>query len=139
MDTKTFPGIPQNTFQHLPDTSRETGLEERLELSLLYDFYGALLKENQKRMFEENILEDYNFSEIAEEEGISRQGVHDSIKRATRQLYEYEEKLHLVARFKRQKEQLKDVQKLLKCLPFPEDSGILSKIYEILEELLDET
>ncbi len=113
-------------------------LEERLELSLLYDFYGALLKENQKRMFEENILEDFNFSEIAEEEGISRQGVHDSIKRATKQLYEYEEKLGLAARFKKQKEQLHEVQTLLKSLPFPENSEPLSKVYQILEHLLEE-
>ena len=49
----------------------EDELEERVELSLLYDFYGALLKENQQRMFEASILEDYNFTEIAEEEGIS--------------------------------------------------------------------
>ncbi len=55
--------------------SADEGLEERLELSLLYDFYGALLKENQQRMFEAYILEDYNFSEIAAQEEISRQGV----------------------------------------------------------------
>ena len=46
------------------------GLEQRLELSLLYDFYGALLKENQQRMFEAYILEDYNFSEIAAQEDL---------------------------------------------------------------------
>lgn len=119
--------------------SSEKKLAERIELSLLYDFYGALLKENQQRMFEENILEDYNFSEIAEEEGISRQGVHDSIKRATKQLYEYEEKLGLAARFKKQKEKIHEVQMLLESLPFPDDSETLSKTYQILEELLEET
>jgi len=45
---------------------KEHTIEERLELSLLYDFYGALLKENQQRMFEASVLEDYNFSEIAD-------------------------------------------------------------------------
>ena len=48
-------------------------IEERVELSMLYDFYGALLKENQQRMFEACILDDYGYTEIAEEEGISRQ------------------------------------------------------------------
>ena len=57
-------------------------IEERVELSMLYDFYGALLKENQQRMFEACILDDYGYTEIAEEEGISRQGVYDAIKRA---------------------------------------------------------
>lgn len=124
------------TLQEIPC---EKNLEERLELSLLYDFYGALLKENQKRMFEENILEDYSYSEIAEEEGISRQGVHDSIKRATKQLHEYEEKLGLATRFKKQKEQIQEVRTLLTHLPFPEDSKVLSEVNQILENLLEET
>ena len=71
-------------------------IEERVELSLLYDFYGALLKENQRRMFEASILDDYNLAEIAEDENITRQGVHDAIKRACKQLREYEQKLGLV-------------------------------------------
>ena len=54
-------------------------IEERVELSMLYDFYGALLKENQQRMFEACILDDYGYTEIAEEEGISRQGVYLSL------------------------------------------------------------
>lgn len=117
----------------------EKKLEERIELSLLYDFYGALLKENQKRMFEENILEDFNFSEIAEEEGISRQGVHDSIKRAARQLHEYEDKLGLVSRFKQQKEQIRQLQEILQTLPFPKDSDELILMNHILENLLEES
>ena len=63
---------------------KEHTIEERLELSLLYDFYGALLKENQQRMFEASVLEDYNFSEIAQDEGITRQGAYDTVKRATK-------------------------------------------------------
>ena len=118
--------------------SSEKKLEERVELSLLYDFYGALLKENQKRMFEENILEDYNFSEIAEEEGISRQGVHDSIKRAVRQLHDYEKKLGFVARYKKQRELIMELQTLLKTLSLPEDSEALLSIQHILEALMDE-
>ena len=83
----------------MAEAKNEHSIEERLELSLLYDFYGALLKDNQRRMFEASVLEDYNLSEIAEDEGITRQGVHDAIKRASNQLRTYEEKLGLVARF----------------------------------------
>lgn len=117
----------------------EEELEERVALSLLYDFYGALLKENQRRMFEASVLEDYNFSEIAEEEGISRQGAHDAIKRATKQLKEYEEKLGLVARFQHQKELVKLLRQALKEQEIPvEQEASWQRIYDLLEEILEE-
>ncbi|OKZ82582.1 MAG: hypothetical protein BHW06_11195 [Clostridium sp. 44_14] len=57
------------------EQSIEQRLEERVYLSMLYDFYGALLKENNRRIFEAYIQEDYSISEIAEEMEISRQAV----------------------------------------------------------------
>ena len=121
------------------DSARvEDGLEERVELSLLYDFYGALLKENQQRMFEASILEDYNFTEIAEEEGISRQGAYDAIKRASKQLRGYEEKLGLVAKFEKQKELVKILQEELKALQIPEGEERWKKVFQILENILEE-
>lgn len=117
---------------------KDRGLEERIELSLLYDFYGALLKENQQRMFEASILEDYNFAEIAEEEGISRQGVYDAIKRATKQLRTYEEKLGLVAKFQRQKERMKVLHKDLQELRAPGEEERWKRVFEILADILDE-
>lgn len=119
-------------------------MEERIELSLLYDFYGALLKENQRRMFEACILEDYNFTEIAEEESISRQGVYDAIKRATKQLRGYEEKLGLVAKFDRQKQQVKELQENLQQLRDSELScgnkqdAAWKRVFGILSDLLEE-
>ena len=65
------------------EQSIEQRLEERVYLSMLYDFYGALLKENNRRIFEAYIQEDYSISEIAEEMEISRQAVHDAVKRIT--------------------------------------------------------
>lgn len=121
------------------DSARvEDGLEERVELSLLYDFYGALLKENQQRMFEASILEDYNFTEIAEEEGISRQGAYDAIKRASKQLRGYEEKLGLVAKFERQKELVKELHEELQVLQVPKEEEHWRKVFLILEEVLEE-
>lgn len=117
----------------------EEGLEERVMLSLLYDFYGALLKENQRRMFEASVLEDYNFSEIAKEEGISRQGAYDAIKRATRQLREYEEKLGLVARFQRQKELVRELHRKLQGQQVPpEQEASWREIYRLLGEILED-
>lgn len=116
----------------------EDGLEKRVELSLLYDFYGALLKENQQRMFEASILEDYNFTEIAEEEGISRQGAYDAIKRASRQLRDYEEKLGLAARFDKQKELVKELREVLRGLQSSQKEAEWKKVFQMLEEILEE-
>lgn len=112
-------------------------IEERVELSLLYDFYGALLKENQRRMFEASILDDYNLAEIAEDENITRQGVHDAIKRACKQLREYEQKLGLVEKFEKQKELVKKLHIILKGMNIGYE-GELEEVYSIIDEILDE-
>ena len=67
-----------------------------VEQSLLYDFYGELLTKHQKEIYEDVVIHDYSLSEIANEKGISRQGVHDLIKRCDKTLRGYEDKLHLV-------------------------------------------
>ena len=66
-----------------------------LKVSLLMDFYGNLLPEKQLDMMEQYYGEDLSLSEIAENSGITRQGVHDNIKRAATDLKAYEEKLGL--------------------------------------------
>lgn len=116
---------------------KEHTIEERLELSMLYDFYGALLKDNQQRMFEASVLEDYNFSEIAEEEGITRQGVYDTVKRATKQLELYEEKLGLVARFRKQKELVEKLRDELDRMDISSVDGKWAKVFQILEKVLE--
>ncbi len=70
-----------------------------MEQGLLYDFYGELLTDHQRNIYEDVVINDLSVSEIAEEYGVSRQGIHDLIKRCNRQLYEYESKLKLVERF----------------------------------------
>ena len=74
-------------------------MNDILEQALLYDFYGELLTSHQKEIYEQFVLEDLSLSEIAGEAGISRQGVHDLIKRCQKALEGYEEKLHLVEKF----------------------------------------
>ena len=56
-------------------------MDDILQLTLLYDFYGELLTEHQRSIYEDVVYNDMSLSEIAEENGISRQGVHDLIKR----------------------------------------------------------
>ena len=74
-------------------------MEKIVEQGLLYDFYGELLTDHQRHVYEDVVFNDMSLSEIAEEQGISRQGVHDMIKRCNKTLEGYEEKLHLVEKF----------------------------------------
>ena len=86
-----------------------SSVEEVVEQSLLYDFYGELLTDHQQKIYEAALFEDYSLSEIAEEAGISRQGVHDLLRRCDKQLHGYEAKLHLVERFNRVRTDLEQI------------------------------
>ena len=61
-------------------------MERIVEQTLLYDFYGELLNEHQRGVYEDAVFNDLSLSEIADEYGISRQGVHDLIKRVSNTL-----------------------------------------------------
>ena len=88
-------------------------MEKIVQQTLLYDFYGELLNEHQKQIYEDAVFNDLSLSEIAMEAGISRQGVHDLIKRRDRILEGYEEKLHLVERFLAVKEKVAQIDRIL--------------------------
>lgn len=68
-------------------------------MSMLYDFYGDLLTERQKEFYDLYYNEDFSLAEIAENAGITRQGVRDVIVRAEAILNEMEEKTGIIARF----------------------------------------
>ena len=78
----------------------DRGVAKNLEISFLLDFYGDMLTEKQRDVVELYYNDDLSLSEIAENEGITRQGVRDSIKRAEAQLLEMEERLGLAKRFR---------------------------------------
>ena len=88
-------------------------MEKFVEQGYLYDFYGELLTERQQHVYESVVLEDYSLSEGAEDLGISRQGVHDMIKRCNKTLEEYEQKLHLVEKFLSVKEKVSKIDDTL--------------------------
>ena len=87
-------------------------MDKLYEQTMLFDFYGELLTEHQRRVYEDAVYNDLSLSEIAEEQGISRQGVHDLIKRCDKILLDYESKLHLVERFAKAKDTVKEIQGL---------------------------
>ncbi|WP_411676263.1 YlxM family DNA-binding protein [Caproicibacter sp.] len=75
-------------------------MAKNLNISLLLDFYGSMLTEKQRRIVEYYYDDDLSLSEIAENEGITRQGVRDFVKRSEGLLLEMEQKLGLVRRFR---------------------------------------
>ena len=106
-----------------------------VEISMLFDFYGTLLTENQQRCMELYYNNDMSFAEIADELGISRQGVYDSIKRGRNLLESYEEKLGLVARFCRTKESLEKVSGELDALCNAEAITVKSELVKVKEKI----
>ncbi len=111
-----------------------TSLEQRVELSELFDFYGELLKENQKEIFEAYVMNDYSISEIADEHNMSRQAVFDMIKRCTKQLEDYEKKLELIGKF----EKARDIVSKIRELSVKGDgASSLAEIRELSEHILD--
>ena len=85
-------------------------MAKNLEISLLFDFYGDMLTDKQRDVVELYYNDDLSLAEIAENEGITRQGVRDSIKRAESQLLEMEERLGLARRFREMREGLDSIR-----------------------------
>ena len=83
--------------------------DKTLMMTMLLDFYGELLTAHQKEIYGEHILNDMTATEIAAEFGITRQAVHDMIRRCDKILTDYEARLHLVAKFLTAKEKIKEI------------------------------
>ncbi len=77
------------------------GIQKKIETGWLLDFYGPLLTERQQELLRLSCEEDMSLAEIAQQEGVSRQGVYDILHRATQQLFQLEEKLGMLQRFRR--------------------------------------
>ena len=107
-------------------------MEKFVEQTLLYDFYGELLTERQQQVYESVVLEDYSLSEVAENLGIRRQGVHDMIKRCNHTLEEYESRLHLVEKFLCIRKQVQKIKELAVGYNAGEITEISNKILEEL-------
>lgn len=89
------------------------GIQKKIETGWLLAFYGPLLTGRQQELLRLSCEEDMSLAEIAQQEGVSRQGVYDILHRATQQLYQLEEKLGMLKRFRRMQIGLEDI---LACL-----------------------
>ena len=96
-------------------------MEETLYIINLYDYYGDLLTDKQKEYFEDYYHNNLTLSEIAENNGISRNAIHKQIKDTTLKLKNYESKLHLL-------EKRKKIEKIISTL----DTNVQDKIKEII-------
>lgn len=100
------------------------------KLSMLLDFYGQLLTENQFICLDLHCNQDLSMGEIAQELEISRQGVYDFIKKGRERLLEYEERLKLLERFDKNNRELKNIRALLSRQNVAE---AMEKLDEVIE------
>ena len=112
-------------------------IEKYINQGILYDFYGKLLTQHQQRIYEDVVFNDLSLSEIAEDEGISRQGVSDLIKRCNKSLVSYEEKLGLIKKFDETKSYVKEIQRIVKIYQETKNEELISKIEELSFKILD--
>ncbi len=115
-------------------------IDKITQASLLYDFYGQLLTRRKQQVMELYHEENLSLAEIADEFGISRAAVHDSLKSAERSLAEYEEKLGLVARFLKSGEAFRKIDRMLDDLREqyagdPALTGALAEIQAVISDL----
>lgn len=116
-------------------------MEKILRQSLLFDFYGELLTEHQKSVYSDYILNDIGLSEIASERGISRQGVHDLVKRCESILENYENKLGLLEKFLETKTLVKEIHDITNKFDYlnisDDEKELINRITEISNNIIE--
>ena len=113
-------------------------MEEKLTQAYLFDFYGEMLNEHQRRIYEDFVFNDLSLGEIAGEEGISRQGVADMVKRCDKKLRDYEDKLHLVDKFISIKSDVEKIRELAVEFKETNDILIMNEIELISNQIIEE-
>lgn len=109
-------------------------VSRRIELAWLTAFYGGLLTDKQRQVLTLHCEEDLSLAEIAQEAGISRQGVHDMLTRAAQRLFDMEEKLGMAARFRRMEDGLEQCRTLLRQKRYDEAESVLDTLIRLDQE-----
>ena len=113
-------------------------MKEKLTQAYLFDFYGEMLNEHQRRIYEDFVFNDLSLGEIAGEEGISRQGVADMVKRCDKKLRDYENKLHLVEKFISIKSDVERIKGLASEFKKSNNIMIMNEIELISNQIIEE-
>lgn len=115
-------------------------IDNSTKMSILYDFYGQLLTEKQSRIFTLYHDDNYSLSEIGDELDVSKQGVHDALKKAEAALEDFETKLGLIKTSRQNEEIIIKIKALLAKLSARKDMDAeagseLNKIEENIDKL----
>ncbi|NLV17023.1 MAG: YlxM family DNA-binding protein [Syntrophomonadaceae bacterium] len=111
-------------------------LEKLDKLVILFDFYGPLLTERQKQVFELHYEADLGLSEVAQQMAITRQGVFDLLKRTEQALERYEEKLMLVHRFQEDRKKIEEAYLIL-SRPDHNNTDLIAQAADRLAQVLN--
>ncbi len=109
-------------------------VSRKIELAWLTAFYGRLLTDKQRQVLALHCEEDLSLAEIAQEAGISRQGVHDMLTRAAQRLFDMEKKLGMAARFRRMEDGLERCRTLLREKRYDEAENVLDTLIRLDQE-----
>jgi predicted DNA-binding protein YlxM (UPF0122 family) len=113
-------------------------MDDILQLTLLYDFYGELLTEKQKQVYELHYQDDLSLTEIGDELSISRQAVRDQLKRTEKILQDYEEKLQLVSRFQAQKKAVQEMEHIMEGVEKKNSDAAVVKAISKMKKIADD-
>lgn len=105
---------------------------KNLDFALLLDIYGSMLTDKQRNAMELYYWEDLSLREIANSQSVTRQAVHDGIKRSELLLAEYEEKLHLGEKIKLCMKKFDDIYELAQKKD--DFQGCADRIMELAKE-----
>ncbi len=109
-------------------------LKRKVDLAFLSAFYGGMLTEKQRRILSLHCEEDLSLGEIAEEVGISRQAVHETLSRAASRLTEMESALGVAARFRRMEDGLEEALSALKNKEYDRAEQLLTALQDLDQE-----
>ncbi|EGL38751.1 sigma factor-like helix-turn-helix DNA-binding protein [Parvimonas micra] len=107
-------------------------MEKIVEIAVLFDYYGKLLSEKQYKVVDQYCNEDLSLREIAELNGISKQGISDILSRAEKKLRFYEDELKLISKFEKINSSLREISLLIEKSKI-EDSSLQS-ILDIIQK-----
>lgn len=112
-------------------------LDSITEKSILYDFYGVLLPPKQREIFRLYYEDNLSLGEIAEEYGLTRQGIHETVKRGEKKLRDFETKLKLIGKFEAEEEIIEKLEENIEEMigEVKADSKLAAKLQQLKKSL----